>query len=188
MDAARQAMIVLDPSLQSHPSPAKQPDRTALPSIPTKRTLARFLALAQASVKLRGEVSVLLTSDAAIRQLNRRFRHKNRATDVLSFPADPIPGIKAGQQPAGDIAISVPTAAKQAARHGHALGVELKVLMLHGLLHLAGHDHETDTGQMAALEAKLRTRLKLPLGLIERLSDPADAAPLKRANARTAKP
>jgi len=106
---------------------------------------------------------VLLTSDKAIRRLNRRFRGKNKATDVLSFPAEPGP-----EKLAGDLAISVETARRQAAEHRHSLNVEIEVLMLHGLLHLAGYDHEADRGQMASREQNLRARLKLPLGLIER--------------------
>jgi probable rRNA maturation factor len=132
--------------------------------IPSARTLARFLSKAQAAVRLKGEVTVLLTTDAAIRKLNRNFRGKDRATDVLSFPAEGI----GAEEIAGDLAISVPTALKQAVEQGHPLATEIKVLMLHGLLHLAGYDHETDTGKMARREGLLRARLGLPLGLIER--------------------
>ena len=114
----------------------------------------------------------MLTTDDGIRMLNRRFRKKNKATDVLSFPVDgPSSGL------AGDLAISVETAARQAAEHGHALRVELRVLMLHGLLHLAGYDHETDQGEMAKKESRLRAKLKLPLGLIERV----EAVPLRNS-------
>ena len=77
--------------------------------IPTARTLARFLKLAQESVRLRGHVTVLLTTDAAVKDLNKRFRGKNKATDVLSFPAEAMPGLKAADRIAGDLAISVPT-------------------------------------------------------------------------------
>ena len=87
--------------------------RAALPwaeRLPTPATLNRFLREAQEAVRLRGEVSVLLTTDAAIRKLNRDFRGKNKATDVLSFSAEPIPGLKGSEQPAGDLAISVDTA------------------------------------------------------------------------------
>ncbi len=163
-------MIVFEPELE--PDPA-QPPAAPADRLPGARALARFLALAQAAVALRGEVTVLLTTDSAIRKLNRRFRGKNKATDVLSFPADPIPGLKASEQIAGDLAISVPTARRQAAGQGHALAVELKVLILHGLLHLKGYDHETDAGQMARRERTLRGRLKLPQGLIERVEGAA---------------
>ncbi|HEY3706859.1 MAG TPA: rRNA maturation RNase YbeY [Terracidiphilus sp.] len=147
--------------------------------LPAARTLARFLHEAQAAVRLKGMVSVLLTTDKKIKTLNRDFRRKNKATDVLSFPAAEI----SRGEVAGDLAISVDTALRQGREHGHALRVELKVLMLHGLLHLAGFDHETDGGEMARKERTLRARLKLPLGLIERMdrgSSPPTLPPEKR--------
>jgi probable rRNA maturation factor len=137
----------------------------ARPVLPSRQTLERHLRAAQDAVRLKGAVSVLLTTDDGIRGLNRRFRKKNKATDVLSFPVD-----DAGFGNAGDLAISVETAERQAREQGHALAVELRVLMLHGLLHLAGYDHETDDGAMAKVERRLRARLKLPLGLIERVA------------------
>lgn len=137
---------------------------TAVAAMPTRQTLLRHLRASQAAVGLKGEVTVLLTTDEGIRGLNRRFRKKNKATDVLSFPAEPGFGL------AGDLAISVDTAARQAEEQRHPLGVELRVLMLHGLLHLAGMDHEQDDGAMGRREAKLRAKLKLPLGLIERVA------------------
>lgn len=134
-----------------------------------KAVLARFLKTAQRAVQLPGEVTVLLADDARLKTLNRTFRGKNKATDVLSFPAaqndETTP---ADPRIAGDLAISVETAARQAAEHGHALEDELRVLTLHGLLHLAGYDHEVDRGEMRALESELRAKLKLPGGLIER--------------------
>jgi len=141
------------------------------------RTLSGFLECAAAAAKLRGEVSVLLTGDSQIRRLNRRFRRKDKPTDVLSFPALELPG---EQALAGDLAISVQTAARQAEDLGHALSVELQILILHGLLHLAGYDHEQDSGQMARREATLRRRLGLSQGLIERTT----AGPTKRREAR----
>jgi probable rRNA maturation factor len=132
--------------------------------IPSARTLSRFLAEAQAAVRLKGEVTVLLTIDAAIRKLNRQFRGKNKATDVLSFPAEGL----GAEGYAGDLAVSVPTALRQSIEQGHSLSTEIKVLILHGLLHLAGYDHETDEGKMARRERQLRARLALPQGLIER--------------------
>lgn len=132
--------------------------------MPSVRSLHRFLAEAQSAVRLRGAVTVLLTSDAAIRGLNRRFRGKNKPTDVLSFPAAEI----ARDDHKGDLALSVETAYRQSVEHGHSLGSELKVLILHGLLHLAGYDHETDAGRMERREQLLRKRLGLPQGLIER--------------------
>jgi probable rRNA maturation factor len=148
--------------------------------LPSARVLARFLAEAQAAVRLRGEVTVLLTTDSAIRSLNRRFRGKNRATDVLSFPADR--SAEGAQTIAGDLAVSVPTAQRQGTACGHSLAIELKVLILHGLLHLAGYDHETDAGRMARRERLLRGRLGLPEGLIERAETPARAAGKTRKN------
>lgn len=177
-------MILLDPDLESDLSSLRSTDSAETdPSeaeyprnqrIPSARTLRRFLQEAQVAVKLRGEVTVLLTTDAAIRRLNRQFRGKNKTTDVLSFLADsPVhksegPGAPMAQEVAGDLAISVPAARRQAKERGHSLSIELKVLMLHGLLHLAGFDHETDNGTMARQEQKLRVKLRLPHGLIER--------------------
>lgn len=131
-----------------------------------RRALAAFLDEAAAAVKLRGEVAALLTTDAKIRRLNREFRRKDKATDVLSFPA-PAP-LSQGDPSAGDLAISVETAARQAEEAGHALFAELQVLLLHGVLHLAGYDHDNDTGQMARREILLRRRFGLAAGLIER--------------------
>jgi len=109
---------------------------------------------------------VLLTTDAKIRRLNRQFRGKDKPTDVLSFPADAL--VQKNEKLAGDLAVSIPTALRQAREHGHTLAIEIKVLILHGLLHLAGFDHERDNGQMARRERLLRGRLGLPQGLIER--------------------
>src|SRR4051794_38214246 len=167
-------MILLDPDLDPDPGPQASPPKRA-PSIhsapvdrqsrvPSTRTLSRFLRQAQAAVRLRGQVSVLLTTDRKIRGLNRQFCGKDKATDVLSFPAPEA----LVHEVAGDLAVSVPTAMRQAREQGHALGVEIKVLILHGLLHLAGFDHESDNGEMARRERLLRGRLRLPYGLIER--------------------
>ncbi len=163
--AAPRTMILVDPNLDPDPTPhSSAPGATSgAARLPSARTLARFLSRAKAAVRLRGEVSVLLTTDRKIRELNSRFRGKNKATDVLSFPAASGP-----EKAAGDLAIGVPVARRQAAEQGHTLGVEIRVLILHGLLHLAGYDHETDDGQMARRERRLRARLGLPQGLIER--------------------
>jgi probable rRNA maturation factor len=126
--------------------------------------MARFLARAQQAVRLKEQVTVLATTNTAIRRLNRQFRGLDKATDVLSFPAEGV----GTEKIAGDLAISVPTALAQAIAQGHSLSTEIKVLILHGLLHLAGYDHETDAGKMARREKLLRARLGLPLGLIER--------------------
>jgi probable rRNA maturation factor len=174
-------MILLDPDLSEAPTPAAA--SAAVPAVPraqrlpTTRTLATFLKLAQTAVRLKGQVNVLFTTDTAIRRLNRQFRGKNKATDVLSFPAEGI----GAEEIAGDLAISVPTALRQATEQGHSLSTEAKVLMLHGLLHLAGYDHEADSGQMARRERLLRTRLGLPLGLIERVQTATNKPAPKRA-------
>lgn len=129
-------------------------------------TLARFLGQARRAVGLGGQVNVVVTTSRQMRELNRRFRGKDAATDVLSFPAPD----ELGHKLAGDIAVSAEIACDNAAALGHSTGTELKVLLLHGLLHLAGYDHESDGGQMARKELKLRRELKLPESLIERAS------------------
>ncbi len=126
--------------------------------------LAKFVAQASRASKLKGTVNVLVTGSAELRSLNRRFRAKDQPTDVLSFP--PGPGFVNGL--AGDIAISADIARQNARRLGHSAAQEIKILALHGVLHLVGYDHESDAGVMAAREAKLRRSLGLPLGLIER--------------------
>ena len=126
--------------------------------------LARFVNRARAAVGIEGEVHVLLAGDGTLRRLNRSFRGKNTATDVLSFPA-----AESGSGVAGDLAISLETAERQAARFGHSLRDEVRVLLLHGILHLAGFDHEKDAGEMALLEAELRRKLGLETGLIARV-------------------
>ena len=129
----------------------------------TKQKLGRFLTRACRAVGLEGDVTVLLAGDVRLKELNRAFRGKNKATDVLSFPA-----AANCEGTAGDLAISVETAARQAADHGHTLTEELQILLLHGVLHLAGFDHEADRGEMRASEQTLRTKFGLPSGLIER--------------------
>ncbi len=130
--------------------------------------LGRFLRTAQAAVGLRGEVDVLLAGDRILRRLNREFRGKDKATDVLSFPTSPeLAGVHAG-----DLAVSLETAQRQAEEHGHSLREEVRVLLLHGLLHLYGMDHEIDRGEMAAREAELRVKLRLRSGLIARVELP----------------
>jgi probable rRNA maturation factor len=121
----------------------------------------------------------LITGDEELRRMNREFRHKDYATDVLSFPSDipalgdsvslDIPALADGASGMlGEIAISFDRAAAQAAELGHSVDEELRILMLHGLLHLTGLDHEADSGEMARVETRWRKKLGLPLGLIER--------------------
>ncbi len=126
--------------------------------------LERFVAQVQRAAGLTGRVDVLVAGDRELRRLNRRFRGKDRATDVLSFPAEEA----AGARVAGDIAISADQARRSARRLGHAVSAELKVLLLHGVLHLAGYDHERDGGRMARREEGLRRRFRLPLSLTGR--------------------
>jgi probable rRNA maturation factor len=139
--------------------------------------LTRFVRSAQAAVGLRGEVEVLLASDKTLRRLNREWRGKDKATDVLSFPAAKEMAAVYG----GDLAVSLETAQRQAEEHGHSLRDEVRILLLHGLLHLAGMDHEADAGEMAEREAELRKRLKLPNGLIARSGD---ADPYRMTNVK----
>ncbi len=144
----------------------------------SKSGLTRFLRRACTAVSLPGEVHVLLTGDVEVKRLNRVYRGKNKPTDVLSFPAaEEAEGI------AGDLAISLETALRQATEHGHSLRDEVRVLLLHGLLHLDGEDHEADAGEMAQREAALRAELRLPTGLIERtrkLPAPRQAGTIRR--------
>ena len=106
-------------------------------------------------------VTVCLVSDRRMGELNRRYRQRVGATDVLSFLGDDEPDPE-GRVHLGDIVISVPTAARQARRRKHSLVRELKILLLHGYLHLLGHDHATDNGGMLRLEARLKRRLLPP--------------------------
>jgi probable rRNA maturation factor len=141
--------------------------------------LARFVNRARAAVGLAGDVEVLLSTDAELKRLNRAFRGKNKATDVLSFPTPR----EIAQDHAGDLAISLETAARQAAAYGHSLRDEVRILLLHGLLHLHGLDHETDQGEMAAREAELRAQLRLPITLIDRIQTPVKAPAKRKARA-----
>ena len=130
--------------------------------------------------RVRGEVSVALVTDARIHKLNSQYRRKNAPTDVLSFPADgsriPDNGSRIpdnGSRHAkflGDIVIATGVARRQGREAGHSYQAELRVLALHGLLHLLGYDHDSvdDKGRMARLEEQLRRRGGLQAGLIER--------------------
>ena len=116
--------------------------------------LREFLTQLQKRVA-RGPVTCLITTDAELRRLNAQFLGHDYATDVLSFPPD-------------EMAISLDRAAEQAMELGHSLDEELRILMLHGVLHLRGMDHETDSGQMRRAEMRWRKTFGLPAGLIER--------------------
>jgi probable rRNA maturation factor len=125
-----------------------------------RRPLREFLIETARLVVPGRSVACLITGDRELRELNRRFLRKDYPTDVLSFPS-------ANGNP-GELAISLDRAEAQAAAFGHSIEDELRILILHGLLHLAGMDHEIDAGEMARAEARWRKRLKLPPGLVER--------------------
>jgi probable rRNA maturation factor len=132
-------------------------------------SLRRFLRRAQRETGVSGEVNVIITSNERIRNLNREFRGKDETTDVLSFPAAKSAASRNRKHCiAGDIAVSAEIARDNAESLSHSLDEEFRILLLHGLLHLAGYDHETDKGEMAKLEQRLRTKLNLPASLIER--------------------
>jgi|SRR5688572_4739687 probable rRNA maturation factor len=114
-----------------------------------------------APASARGDLSIAIVSDKRMRALNRQFRGKDKVTDVLSFPAD-------ARGFMGDIVIAAGVAKRQAGAAGHTAQTEVRVLALHGLLHLLGYDHEADEGRMARAEARLRKKAGLPGGLIER--------------------
>jgi probable rRNA maturation factor len=151
--------------------------------------LARWLARV-APARARGGVNVALVSDARVRALNRKYRRKDHATDVLSFPAEPSSSSQSAQRTRrnnpdklsvssvssvvqdfgflGDIVIARGLARRQARQAGHDEATELRVLALHGLLHLLGYDHEHDNGEMARVERRLRRKAGLKDALIER--------------------
>ena len=130
--------------------------------------LAGFALKARRSAGLRGAISVLIAGNSSIRRLNACFRGKNRPTDVLSFPA-----AASANGFVGDIAISLDIAERNARLLGHSVADEIRILILHGMLHLAGYDHENDKGEMAKKEIRLRRRMALPTGLIERSDRPS---------------
>lgn len=130
----------------------------------TTRGLGAWLQRA-APASAKGDVSIAVVSDRRMRALNRQFRGKDTTTDVLSFPATHMPGVSTFL---GDIVIAISVATRQAREAGHSVSTELKILALHGLLHLLGYDHDTDDGKMARAEARLRKKAGLREGLIER--------------------
>jgi probable rRNA maturation factor len=124
------------------------------------QSLESFAEALRDRVARKREFHCLITGDAELQRLNAQFRGKDYATDVLSFP---------GEGPElGDIAISLQRARAQAREWRHSTDDEIRILMLHGVLHLLGMDHETDSGQMRRTEARWRAKLGLPCGLIER--------------------
>lgn len=142
-----------------------------------RRELDRFADLLRNSVAGGRDFACLITDDKEVRRLNREFRGKDTPTDVLSFPAYQSsestihnPQSRRAERGAlGDIAISAERAAEQARERDHSLEDEIRVLMLHGVLHLLGMDHETDRGRMAHAERRYSRELGLAEGLIERM-------------------
>jgi probable rRNA maturation factor len=137
-----------------------------------RRDLLAFARRLETDVAQGRAFCCLIAGDGELRRLNRQFRSKDHATDVLSFPQEvrPRAAARSVREHLGEIAISMDRARVQAAEFGHGIEDELRILMLHGLLHLTGLDHERDNGQMARVEALWRRRLGLPSGLIERAS------------------
>jgi probable rRNA maturation factor len=130
------------------------------------KVLARFLTSVRRELKLgRREVTVCFVEDREIARLNGKFRGKPKPTDVLSFPANGTGGSsfpnEKGAKVLGDIAISPQAARRNAKLFGRALDEEIRILILHGVLHLAGYDHEVDDGEMERVEMRLRKKLKL---------------------------
>jgi probable rRNA maturation factor len=128
----------------------------------SRRQTRAFAKRLESEVTRGRPFTCLIAGDAEVRRLNRDFRKDDRATDVLSFPSRQSLGFL------GDVAISFEHAKRQAAEYGHPVGREIEILMLHGVLHLLGFDHEKDRGQMARAENKWRAVLGLPAGLIKR--------------------
>ena len=120
----------------------------------TRREVATFARLVLRAVDAEPEeLSIAFVDDESMRELNRKFRRKNKTTDVLTFPGDgPL---------LGEIVISVDQARRQAADEKHSLATEVRYLVLHGILHAMGYDHETDHGEMNALEVKVRAKVGL---------------------------
>ena len=130
----------------------------------SRRSVRAFVKRLEAEVAGGRAFCCMIAGDQELRRLNREFRKQDYPTDVLSFPAE-----QPSQGFLGEIAISFETARQQALEYGHSLDEEIEILMLHGLLHLLGMDHETDRGRMLNAERKWRASLGLPAGLIERV-------------------
>lgn len=166
------------PEQRRGPKPSRLDIDILLPAGIRAPGLAAWLQ-SVAPARARGSVTVAVVTDARVRALNRDYRQKNQNTDVLSFPAEgPAkagrygrvvgPGFSRASQVLGDVVIAVGVARRQAREAGHTLQTELRILALHGLLHLLGYDHEQDGGRMARLERRLRHKGGLREGLIER--------------------
>jgi len=163
------------------PSPAGSSVRfRRVPAGLRRAAIERFARTLQKDVAKGQAFDILITGDAELRRLNRNFRGRDYATDVLSFPAagqQPLTDVRGSGYPRGvgsgaflgDIAISLGRARAQAREFGHTIEQEVQILMLHGVLHLCGHDHESDSGAMARAEKRWRASLGLPNSLIERV-------------------
>ena len=134
-----------------------------LPATLKRSRLEKFARVLRDDVARGRAFHCLLTGDAELKSLNSQFRGKDATTDVLSFPSGE-------KDPIGDIAVSLGRARAQAKERGHSIEEEVCILMLHGVLHLLGMDHEVDSGQMARAELRWQRKLGLPAGLIERVS------------------
>ncbi len=137
----------------------------AVPRLP-RRDIEEFVRSSLAALRRArvvpfrpSELSIVLVSDSEMRALNRRFRGRRSTTDVLTFEGDPGP--EPGQRPLGEIVISVEQAKRQAREQHHSVATEIRYLLLHGMIHALGYDHETDQGEMNALEMKIRARVGL---------------------------
>lgn len=151
----------------SEPPEEKPPKRVVMrkrwKDVPSQPLQAFAQRLSRETAK-GGDFACLITTAEELAELNQRYRGKAESTDVLSFPALP------GSEYLGDLAISLPHARAQAAEYGHTVVEEIQVLMLHGVLHLLGMDHETDRGAMRRAETRWRKHFGLPAGLIARVS------------------
>jgi probable rRNA maturation factor len=144
-----------------------------VPATLRRGAVAGFARRVAAEVTKGRTFDCLVTTDRELQRLNREFRGKDKTTDVLSFPVGPpLPngrGSVSSLRHMGDIAVSLGRARAQAREFGHAVEREIQILMLHGVLHLMGMDHESDGGRMARAELRWRRKLGLPNGLIERV-------------------
>jgi probable rRNA maturation factor len=138
------------------PSPDPLVSFRRVPSRVDRRRVAKFAEALKAKLAAKLDFHCLVTTDSELRALNAQFRGKDYATDVLSFPET------------NDLAISYGRASAQARAFGHTVEEEIGILMLHGVLHLLGMDHETDDGRMRRRESQWRKKLGLPAGLIAR--------------------
>ena len=140
-----------------------------VPASVRRRSVEQFARRLKTSVARGHGFDCLITTDSELRRLNREFRDEDAVTDVLSFPARPLRDGRGSVASLGDIAVAAGRAREQARAFGHTVEQEIQILMLHGVLHLLGMDHETDSGRMARAERRWRETLGLPNGLIERV-------------------